>query len=497
MDEITQDVGGDTSPAAPPASTEVAISSDSTQESASQTEAAGSVTAQSGQEAKVSTQEGAELPPSEDDPLAGLPSMDELKAQAAQKVPYAQALVQIREAYEARKSELEGFKSLEGTKPLIEKYGDVETVSSRLEMFDQMFTPVINPETQQPVVDPESGFQFYDPTPFFQSVDEQNPGFAETALGAILKMEKPSVYTGQVEPLWKDMFRNSGLDPDRYDDYKNIDALTVAPSTDITPEELGEIDEKYHEAYKSFNADQRDDLRKASPLARESYLQDRAEKLERQRSEAAQAEADKAQEAQRQQTIRTYVETETNSYLAQQRQEGYATIMDDLASKVTFSGDEQANTVMHGLVGSLITSLIDPDLRFATEKTLNALGIKLDPSFDQSLAAATTASQDYKKYDLAGQKLMAQRALSEGRGPKEQIKTKLSAIALAAAKALGGTVQARANQTNQLLAEASRVRPTPGIGSAAAEGNGYLPAGMRADSPEADIYLARRAGLVG
>jgi hypothetical protein len=462
--------------------------------SSTSSQIAGSVTADEGGADAVAqvAQGGTTLPPSEEaDPLAGIPSTDELKKQADQKVPYAQALFNLRTAYEARNEEFSQLQTgFQPVQPILDKYGDVETVESRLETLDSLFTPVVNPDTGQTVITAAK---------FIERIDSDNPGMAYQLLIDSLNHtvdvgdgKQSRLYaTPQIQGV---MFEALGLDPKRLDDYRNIDALATAPQhTGVTLEELATIPDDRKEAYRTLPASLRAAWGSIDEDEQKYHLDSAHERLETKnwREQQSRQQAETQQQAERQ--ALEYVSSEQNSFVQSQLQESYTSIMDDLASKVAFSGDENSNAVALGTVGAFLLALRDPDQSFATEKTLNALGVKVEPSFYEAIQMADKHMRDYKAYDLVGKKDFARNSLTLANNAKRQAVTKSALIALKIAKALGGVQAAAANEQGRLLQDATTgARPVPGNGASASETNGLLPSGMRANSPEADLHLWRQ-----
>jgi hypothetical protein len=493
LDENTQstDVGGD-SPAA------VSESTDTTAPSVGQlgeqaTERSGDVTAQPADVEAAKAEEGeATPPPAEEDPLEGLPSVDELERQVEQRVPYAQALLKLRTALEARNGEVGELKTLEPVKPLLEQHGGLETVQARLEAYDSLFTPVVNPETQAPELD-DRGFQRVTARPFIERVDGENPGMAEVILNDLLAYE-PDRGDGQKVPLWHSLLEVWGLDPNRLSDYRNIDALTPQPSAgDITQDELQAVPEQFRETYKSLPPGVRNDLQMQDEETRNFNLEAHKERFDAKQQAQARQEQE-AQERQRAQAqAREYVAREQEGYVSQHLREGYARIMDDLSSKVTFSADPAENAALQASVGSFIFSLRDPDFREANKERLEQAGIRLGADFDEALAAVDHHLRAAKAFDLYGQKDRARSSDALATAEKNKVFAKLTPIALRAAKLVAGQKAAQATRQGQSLEDASILRPTPGQSGTASESSGILPPGMRADSPEANRLLYQRA----
>lgn len=456
---------------------------------------AGSVTAGEGATGTGQEQEGTAPPPSEDDPLEGIPSIDELRQQAEQKVPYAEGLLRLRTALEARKEQYEQLKTQhDPLAPVLEKYGDPAAVQQRLETLDSLFSPVINPQTNQPEY--ENGLPKYTTAPFIERADADNPGLAEQMLVDLLSYAPAAADGQKAPPMWQQLFESWGLDPKRLDDYRNIDALQPQPTGDISPDELQDVPEEFREVYKSLPPGVRSDLQAQDEETRRFHLEAHKERFDRKASETlAREQAEQAAQQQRAE-IQAYVAREQEAYVSQARQEGVAAILDEVARQVTF-GDAETDSAVRGIAGGFLVSLLDPDFRSVAEPALNAWGVKLDPSFDEALNAASAALAQYKALELAGQTARAQQALAAARGPKMQVQAKAAQIAQKLYKAFGAQARKAGEQANQSLSQAAGARPTPTDGEAAGNGNGLLPEGMLANDPRAGLYLARQTGLLG
>lgn len=496
LDEIqSTDVGSDSPSAVAPESTGAGASSVATSGEATQATAPGGDTAQLGQAEQVEQVETVDSA-SEPDPLEGVPSIDELKQNPNQQ--YAKALLQLREAYEARKSEVSELQGkLNPLNPAIERHGDTETVQSRLETFDQIFTPVVDPQTQETVIDPNTGLPDYNPLPFIQSVDTENPGFAEKMLSTLLRAEYDygdgeRTPLHKLDPVREIVLKGCGLDPARLADYQNIDALS-AP-TGVTPEELQSISPDRQEAYKTLPQSLRNAWETIPEDERAYHLDTAQERLDAKQFREQQTEQQRQAREQQETQLRAQVSEAQDSFVSQQILEGHTSIMDSLASQITFP--EEVAPAIHSSISALLFSLRDPDYRQANSQKLEAMGIKLDSDFDQALAAADKHLRNAKAYEMFGQKGQQQASLAEARNAKNQVLAKLAPIALKAAKAMGGQLAANAQEQGKLLQDASSVRPIPRNGNQVAEQNSYLPPGMRANDPQAGVYLARQMGLL-
>ena len=437
--------------------------------------------------------------PSLDEVMGAIPENDDDLAQL-RDVP--EAIRNQRQQIRVLGSAIKELNPLSPYKDLVSK-GTPEVITSRLETFDKFFTPAIDPYTQQPKRDERTGAPLYDTTPFWEQMNSQQPGSVEQATRDLLYFPlhddqgNPVIdpKTGKQETMLRAVFRDLGLDPDRREEYQNIDKL-IAGTGNITPEELESIPAEHREAFKQLPAKVRDALWDEDVDTRNWHLARETERLQTKQAEQRAAQAKEAESAKQQQVIAEYVEGEQGKYLSQQRQEGYQAIYDDLASKVTFSTDSAENNLMLGLSCLLPTALIDPELRFGTEKILNSLGIQLSTDFDQALNAATENSKNYKAWELAGLKVQADRAKSDAYGPTQLVRAKLASIAQAVAAKLGAQKATRAKENGNLLTQANQTRPVLSATSTTERTPSMLPPGVAPDSPEANalIWQGIRAG---
>jgi hypothetical protein len=477
-------------PSAPADSTGVADSSTGTSEE-SQTATADGVTVQSVIEAKENGVEGT-VDPTQDDALEGVPSLEELEQNKSQQ--YAQALINLRTAYEARKTELAELQGKTAPNPILEKYGDESVITSRLEAYDLLFTPVVNTQGQTEI-DQITEFPRVTALPFIERVDTENPGMGDVilwdALNYTVETENGKVPQYQNPIVQQTLLKAWGLDPNRIHDYQNIDALS-AP-TGVTPEELERVPEDRREAYKTLPSSLRSAWDSIPDDEKAYHLDTAKERLDARRFREQQVEQQRATQEQTRIETQQRVQAEQESFVSQHLQEGNATIMDDLASKVTFTGDAAKDSALMGTVSAVLFSLRDPVYRQANQQRLDAMGVKLGEDFDLALQAADQHLRDAKRYELFGQKGFQQKALRDARDAKNLVLAKLSPIALKIAKAMGGQLAANATEQGKLLTDATRTRPTVGNGSEVSEQGGILPPGIRANSPEADRYLWNRA----
>jgi hypothetical protein len=464
----TTDVSGATQPSAGADSSAAALSV-GTSEAPAPAETAGDVIAQS------SAVEGTQQ--SDEDVLNDFLPADELEGSSDR---YAKALLRVQNAHERLWEKHRAVQPLESFKPLAERNLSVETIQAAVEAQERFYSPVINPENNQPVY--ENGIPLYTTTPFIQHAEERNPGAATQLLEDAFLFETVNPQTGQKERLGNGLFRALGLDPARLDDYRNIDALAAQDTGQNLQEQLTKVREDLRDAFKSMPRGVRDDLMDIpDEETRNWHLEQQRERLvQKQQDEARQtqeAEQRKTYEA----SLRDNVAREQEADIETQFSEGLSSIMDDIASKVTFSSDAAQDAQQKAIISLALHSLRDPANHAHMKPYLDALGVSLDAAFGENLAAFSQSRRSYKALDLAGRKAQAESELAKAAGPRARVMTRAGQLALKMAEALGGQMKAKAESRNGQFQEAGQIRPTV---------NGQAPAGGTSI-----VDAARAAGI--
>jgi len=419
------------------------------------------------------------------DVFAGIPSVEELTQQVEQKVPYSEAVLRLRTELEKVNPE---YKTLAPYKPLTE-LGQPEELQSAYEQRQKLFSPVINPETNQPEYD-ERGLQKRTSQPWLQSMEEETPGFIPRHLNDLLSYEYTDPATGQTDNLLRFHFRALGLDPDRFDDYLKIDSLVAKTNNGaVTLEELQAIPDTDKEAYKTLPSSLRGAWKDIPEDEQRYHLDAAKDRLEtRQWREQQEQQQKQAEETYRQQ-FQTQLQQSILSDLSTVRKEGLTSLRDSLTKAVQLSSDPNVNSAYIDAIVAPLALLLSPDFHDLGSHMLESMGVKLDQNFNDSLNAFVAARQEYviaQAYQDAG---LAKTALKEADGKFARIMAKFNDLALKRAQTFGYQAKQIATENGKTLATASAARAMPGNGSAVEANQGILPAGMDPYSPEASNYL--------
>jgi hypothetical protein len=460
------------SPAPPPADSAGMSGSSPDAENLTSSPTAGGATAGTDAQSNVDEQLGS-AEPAQDDPLTGVPSLEELSQNPNQ--PHAKSLVQLRTAYEALKpkfSELET--KYQAWSPVADKYQPGQ-VAEALELHEKLFSPVIEND-QVKLVD---GIPQYTTKPFVDDLRAQNPHIFQELAADILETPygNGTVLTQVLTQL--------GLDPNRLEDYRN---LSVDASVMLTPDEQAEVTQKVPpaltEAFKSFSAEEQRDLLNADERARNAYLGDRQRVIA---NDKFVAETRANQERQSQQNI----QTETETLVTKARTEGFDALKNTLA-QWKLSADEKTNSVMQSVVLGSVAAILDPQLRFAVSPALELLGLKLDSTLDQAINTVEQKAREVATWKSQSNPQMAARAEGEYAMARMQVMAKLSPVVAKLMESLDGQRSEVRSAREQELSAALGAREIPTGSTSMNQLPVQLPAGMKPFSPEANAYVVSK-----
>lgn len=424
--------------------------------------------------------------------LAGIPETDDdLQAFQGQQSAHQQMVAQ-RQQLRALNTAVRDLRPLQ----VFKEFGDPTAVKSRLKITELMFTPVLD-STGKPARDPETQTTYVTTGPLWEYLDEHEPGMSEQALVDLLAF-RPRGENGQREaPLVNSVFAHYKLNPARLSEYQNIDALIARTSGAITPEELAEIPEQYHAAYRTIPPSIRNAWKSYDAADQTRELESYKDKLDAATREQVRTRDD---EQRRQAEIarqNSLVYTEQVKHLDTVRRERTASMIQSLAQQVTYSTDAVTNEVMLGVLAASLSQLLDPAWRFlVVERVLTPLGLKLDHTFDTALDQFDSNAADSVALRMAGQDVRAAQARDAANHAADQLMARIAIFALKIAARQGATVSEKAATQGAALATAATGRPgMPAVTSQSPQ-NGQLPPGMKPGTREAVEYLARNSGYL-
>lgn len=402
--------------------------------------------------------------------------------------PHYQAMVAQRGNLRTLSAAFKELEPLRGYSEL----GPISTIQPKVELANKLYSPLVDAQGQ-PVLDPATRLPHVTTLPFIEYLDEKSPGMPEQLLADLLDFETADAVgtrrkmSLQVLDYWDK----------RYPEWwKRRYGSQITPiSTGITEDELADVPKQYHEGYRLIPPSIRHALAAYDDADRTRLLEDYQAKADSAKASIATAEADKQREFEDAQRLQVHVFTKQREYLQTIRQERFTALSQSLVKRFAFSDDAVINTVMHGVLGTALANLTDPDVDFiGKEKILAPLGLSLDQKFQSALNAFYVNAANKVAYEIAGDEVQASNSEREANAAADQLSARLAVIAIAIAAKMGSKQAEEAAKLSASLG--NQARPTPGTSAPPIPKVGNLPDNMRPGSPEALSEIARRTGFV-
>jgi hypothetical protein len=211
----------------------------------------------------------------EPDPLAGLPTEEEIQEAIKQGTPFAKGLAQIKGAYDPLKTQ---FDELSG------KHKIFENVADRFQTPEEVQETVDFRERFLGWKRDDSGQLEPATEPAAQFLVEKYPDHARYLWADMSEMQVPNPNTGQLMPLMDIALEGIAADPTERQKALRIlggvEPSQVAPQWQATAEELESVKPELQDIYKKLPYEEREELRANSPefinrhLEREKFQQE-------------------------------------------------------------------------------------------------------------------------------------------------------------------------------------------------------------------------------
>lgn len=423
----------------------------------------------------------------EDDPLKDIPSLEELQQQAEQKVPLTAGLARLRAAYES-------VAPLKAWKETAESIGDPLAAREYYELVNNVRTPIEGQPNQ------------FTTKPFIEGIAKLSPDAPNDLFFDLMTYEIANE-KGVVDRMDRHYLRSLGIDPDRLEDYRNID--TIRASGAVTADDLSGIPERFHEAFRALSSAQRDDflLQKDTngnySLASMEYLQDKSEALEARSWRAKEDQARQQQAEQRQQAFEAQLNEQIVEDVTKEAQSIRDSILKESLSQVTFSSDPTQDMLAKEGIMALLAQIQSPYpyQQQAALAALKAAGIEPN-GFGELMNVFEEERRGYVRHTANRDVLQARTAQAKATTAKQQILARAQDYAMRLAKATSQRVAtAQSQQNGQLAAATARYVPS---GSQAPNGssNPYDANPYKTDptSPEYSAWIRKmdkEMGLTG
>jgi len=429
-----------------------------------------------------------------DDPLAGLPTNEELTQMVAQKVPMAEGMLRLRTEYDkiapVYKEKYQPFE------PVIDRFESPDRATELLEMQDDLYRQNRTDYGLEP-----------DPSKFVERISTESPLTADYLTRHLVWGNTVDQRTGQSVPRFVPLLEAVAEDPELKAQALQIlggvePSQIPQPTWSPTQEELDKfstlnLSEKdtirLQDLYRKLPYEKRDEIRMNSPEFIKDYLEDQELKSQVKVREEREQQA-KAQQIERERhEFRQATEQAGAQYIDTSIKEGFNGFVEGIVKDWQPTDDPILNKVAGTVVGVATVALAHGETRFAGEAllaALNEMGMKVDPSeFDKSLSEFVDQARNYGELSFQAERQRHPGYQSNGNGDKsinhykaEAGRSRQRLLALARTTIAANLMTAfdkffvaRADAHNENLTSGAPARPvTSGSAVVNTSGNPYI-----------------------
>lgn len=357
-----------------------------------------------------------EQTPTQDDPLAGLPTAEEIEAAVAQGTPYAKGLAQVKSAYDALKPQLSElttkFKPFE---PYADRFSSPEEVQQIVDLKENLYGWERDPNTNHLVPATQS---------FAKNLAKADPDRADFLAADLMNGMTKDPETGRQLPRIDLALESIAQDPERrakaLQILGGVEPTSIAPTWQPTAEELELVKPELQDIYKKLPYDKRESLKLNDPDFINEYLADQKFKNDLIQQNQQAQERETRQQQQREQYFQQQAQEAGNKHVETQFKAGFTEFAKSIVERSKFIApiDPQSpeaqqmepqavqqmnqeiqtiNTGVGMMVSTVVAALSHPDTRFVAEAFLTQIGIdsKVIQEFDNARVEFARNARDY------------------------------------------------------------------------------------------------------
>jgi hypothetical protein len=310
-----------------------------------------------------------------DDPLAGFPSDDELKAAVANKTPFAEQAARIKGVYEPLKSQ---FTELQGKfrpfEPVAERFEQPEQLQEVLSVFDGLTQWQRDAASGELVPATERGAQL---------LAEKFPQHADFLAADLLNMETVDPESGRRLPRIDLALEGIAKDPERRAKALQIlgavEPSSISPQWQPSDEELAVVRDDLKDTYKKLPYEDREELKLASPEFINKTLADR-KLMDELRQEREQNQQERQQQLQqREQYIAQQANQAGEQYVGKLMTDALATFHNSVVEQCNFLQPLDPASLPQGMTAEQAAQvnqqIADSNKAEAAQITLAVIGV--------------------------------------------------------------------------------------------------------------------------
>lgn len=361
----------------------------------------------------------------QDDPLAGLPTAEEIQRAIEQGTPYAKGLAQVRSAYEALKPQLQELTTkFQPFSEIADRFSKPEEVQALVSLQDKLFG--FERDERGQLVPATQGFA--------QDLTQRDPVLANYLTSDLLDGIMRHPETGQNVKRIDWALECMADDPERravaLKLLGGVEPTSVAPTWQPSAEELAAIlrdperptpeELALQDIYKKLPFDEREALKLNDPDFIRTQLK-KEQALQKMTEQTRLAEEREARDTERrEQYLQQQAQNAGNQYVETQFKAGFTEFAKSIVGRSKFIApiDPQSpeaqqmepqavqqmnqeiqtiNTGVGMMVSTVVAALSHPDTRFVAEAFLSQIGIdpKVIQEFDNARVEFARNARDY------------------------------------------------------------------------------------------------------
>lgn len=374
--------------------------------------------------------QGADQTQPSSDPLAGLPSLEELQEQVKQNLPGAKGMAQLRGAYDQLKPQFSELETKWQTyEPIVSRFDQPEQLQEALSLHDQVIGWEKDP----------SGELIPATTQGANYLSEKFPLHADYLAADLLNGQTVDPNTGQrmsrmdvaLSALSPSAIGNDAdLRARRAEALRLLGAVepsSISPQWQATEEELAVVRPELQEVYKKLPYEERQELKLANPDFINSHLQKEKlmQELTAEREQSQQREQQRIE--QREQYVRQQAEQHGETYVRSQLSDALTTFHNSVVEQCNFIQPLDPNNLPQGMspdqanqmnqqiaasnkaeaaqISGLVIGVVNPETRPFVLPLLKEIGViddKMIKQIDEDSAAFGDNGRNFGILDFRG-----------------------------------------------------------------------------------------------
>lgn len=288
---------------------------------------------------------GLNQPEAVDDPLAGVPSTEDLQPLVEQKAPHAEALLRLRSAYESLKPQYEQLQErFKPVEPYLDRFNDPTEIEQLISLRESLWKSELDEQTGQVVPVTRE---------FAEGISQSAPETANQLTFDLVFGQTRDETTGQpvrrLDMVLQDLSRNEAWKNHILKLMGHDPSQASAPTWEPSAEELERVPEDLRDTYKKLPYDERlavqrlAESEESGDLLARNYLRTRKSEMAISEQQAEQQRQQQAYQQQQQEIFKQEAIAAGNSYINSQVHEAFSGFFNSLVERYKPTTDPVLN----------------------------------------------------------------------------------------------------------------------------------------------------------